>query len=410
MAIAIERNSPPVRSGSFGPQWDMGEEEIEELIEVIRAGRLNRLSGTKVVQFEQDFAEMNGVKYAQAVTSGTAAVHTAVGVIDPNPGDEIITTGVTDMGTIIGILYQNAVPIFADIDPRSGNLDIADVEAKITERTKAIIVVHLFGNPCPMEAYVELARKYDLFLIEDCAQAQLAEYGGRPVGTWGDFGCFSFGGKHMTTGDGGMVISNRDDLAHRLKWFADKGNPRSPVYEHYYLAPNYRMTDLQGAVGIAQLRKVTDAVRKKQWVANHLNEVVDGTEGLSLQPVLPEAAHSYWTYGFQVDAATTGASAAQFAEALQAEGVPANAPYMVYPVYKYPVMAKQRAYGTSDFSYAGEAAAAIDYGAISLSGSEGFLETTVVMPMNPSYTEQDVADFSTAIKKVSDFYRSKLSG
>ena len=128
---------------------------------------------------------MNGVKYAQAVTSGTAAVHTAVGTIDPNPGDEIITTSITDMGTIIGILYQNAVPVFADIDPRTGNLDIADVEAKITERTKAIIVVHLFGNPAPMEAYVELARKYNLFLIEDCAQAQLAEYGGRPVGNLG---------------------------------------------------------------------------------------------------------------------------------------------------------------------------------------------------------------------------------
>ena len=260
-----------------------------------------------------------------------------------------------------------------------------------------------------MEAYVALARKYDLFLIEDCAQAQLAEYGGRPVGAWGDLGCYSFGGKHMTTGDGGMVISNRDDLAHRLKWFADKGNPRSPVYEHYYLAPNYRMTDLQGAVGIAQLKKVTDAVRRKQWVANHLNEVVDGTEGLSLQPVLPQATHSYWAYGFHVDAAATGVSAAQFAAALQAEGVPANAPYMINPVYKYPVMAQQRAYGTSDFSYAGEKAAAIDYGAMSLQGSEDFLDTTVVMPMNPSYTERDVADFSTAIKKVSDYYRSKLS-
>ena len=409
MAIAIERNAPPVRSGSFGPQFDMGDEEIEELIEVIRAGRLGRLGGTKVDQFEREFAEMNGVRYAQAVTSGTAAVHTAVGVIDPNPGDEIITTSITDMGTIIGILYQNAVPVFADIDPLTGNLDIEDVEAKITERTKAILLVHLFGNPCPMEPYVALARKYGLFLIEDCAQAQIAEYGGRPVGTWGDFGCYSFGGKHMTTGDGGMVISNRDDLAERLKWFADKGNPRHPIYEHYYLAPNYRMTDLQGAVGIAQLKKVTDAVRRKQWVANHLNEVVDGEEGLSLQPVLPEARHSYWAYGFHVDAALLGASATQFAAALQAEGVPANAPYMVNPIYKYPVMAKQRAYGTSDFSWASAAAAATDYGSMSLQGSENFLETTVVMPMNRSYTEQDVADFSTAIKKVSDYYRSKLS-
>ena len=406
MAIAIERNAPPVRSGSFGPQWDLGEEEISELVDVIRAGRLGRLGGTKVDQFERDFAEMHGVTYAQAVTSGTAAVHTAIGVIDPNPGDEIITTSITDMGTIIGILYQNAVPIFADIDPISGNLDIKDVEAKITERTKAILVVHLFGNPCPMEPYVALARKHNLFLVEDCAQAQLAEYKGRLVGTWGDFGCFSFGGKHMTTGDGGMVTSNRDDLSERLKWFADKGNPRRPIYEHYYLAPNYRMTDLQGAVGVAQLKKVRDAVRHKQWVASHLNEVIDGEEGLSLQTVLPEARHSYWAYGFHVDAEVIGVSATQFADALQAEGVPANAPYMVYPIYQYPVMAQQRAYGTSNFSWASEAAANLDYSSLSLPRSEQFLSTTVIMPMNPSYTEQDVADFSTAIRKVSEHYRS----
>ena len=152
---------------------------------------------------------------------------------------------------------------------------------------------------------------------------------------------------------------------------------------------------------------MTDAVRRKQWVANHLNEVVDGEEGLSLQPVLPEATHSYWVYGFHVDAATVGATAAQFADALQAEGVPANSPYMVYPVNKYPVMAQQRAYGTSDFSYASEEAAAIDYDSISLPGSDKFLETAVVMPMNPSYSDQDAADFSTAIKKVADYYRSK---
>lgn len=408
MAIAIERNSPAVRSGAFGPQWDLGDEEIEQLVEVIRSGKLSRLGGSKVVQLEKDFAAMQGVNYAQAVTSGTAAVHTAIGVIDPNPGDEIITTSITDFGTVIGILYQNAVPVFADIDPRTGNLDVNDVAAKITARTKAIVLVHLFGNPGDLTPFVELARAHNLFLIEDCAQSQLAEYKGRPVGSWGDLGCFSFGGKHMTTGDGGMVITNREDLADRLKWFADKGNPRQPVYEHNYLAPNYRMTDLQGAVGVAQLKKVSTAVAKKQWVANQLNEVIQSEAGLSPQLVVPGAHHSYWVYGFHVDAAVVGTTAKQFAAALQAEGVPANSPYLVYPISKYPALAERRTYGTSGFPWSyPDVAREIDYGALSLPGSEKFLETAVVIPMNPSYTERDTEDFGTAIKKVAEYYRGK---
>ena len=408
MAIAIERNSPPVRSGTFGPQWDLGDEEIEELIDVIRAGKLSRLSGTKVVQFEKEFAAQQGSKYAQAVTSGTAAVHTAVGVIDPNPGDEIITTSITDFGTIIGILYQNAVPVFADIDPVTGNLDVNDVAAKITPRTKAIVLVHLFGNPGDLTPLIELARAHNLVVIEDCAQAQLAEYKGRPVGSWGDIGCFSFGGKHMTTGDGGMVVTNRDDLSDRLKWFTDKGNPRQPVYEHNYLAPNYRMTDLQGAVGLAQLKKVGLAVAKKQWAANQLNEVISSEPGLSLQTVLPEARHSYWAYGFHMDSTRFRVPADQFAAALQAEGVPVNVPYMVYPIYKYPALAEKRTYGTSGFPWTyPDVARDIDYGSLSLPGSERFLETTIVMLMNPSYSTQDVEQFGIAVRKVAEHYRVK---
>lgn len=409
MTIAIEGGKPTVRSKSFGPMWDFGEEEITQLTEVIQAGKLNRLSGNKVDQLEREFAEGHGVKYAQAVTSGTAAVHTAIGVIDPNPGDEIITTSISDMGTVIGILYQNAIPVFADIDPITGNLDINDVAAKITERTKAIVLVHLYGNPCDLSPYVELARKHNIYLIEDCAQAHLAEYKGQLVGSMGDFGCFSFGGKHMTTGDGGMVISNRDDLAHRLKWFTDKGNPRQPVYEHAYLAPNYRMTDLQGAVGLAQIKKVGEAVKKKVWAATHLNEVVDGEDGMRLQDVLPEARHSYWLYGFHIDPAVFGVPVSTFAEALSAEGVPANGPYLAYPIYKYPVMAQQRTFGTSGFPLRGDVGRQIDYNALSLPGSERFLETTVTIMMTPSYTEEDIEDFGTAIKKVGDYYRAKAT-
>lgn len=406
MAIAIERNSPPVLSGSFGPNWDLGDEEIEQLIEVIRAGKLSRLNGSKVVQLEKDFAAMQGTKYAQAVTSGTAAVHTAIGLIDPNPGDEIITTSITDFGTVIGILYQNALPVFADIDPLSGNLDVNDVANKITERTKAIVLVHLYGNPGDLTPFVELARANNIYLIEDCAQAQLAEYKGRPVGSWGDIGCFSFGGKHMTTGDGGMVITNRDDLSERLKWFPDKGNPRQPVYEHIYLSPNYRMTDLQGAVGVAQLKKVATAVKKKQAAAQKLNDVINNEAGLLPQTVHPEAKHSNWVYGFHINPAQFRVPAKQFAAALQAEGVPANSPYLPYPIYKYPALAQRKTYGTSGYPIGSpNGGRDIDYGALELPGSLRFLETAIVIPMNPSYSDQDINNFGIAIKKVADHYR-----
>ena len=407
MAIALERNASAVTGGSFGPQWDLGDEEIEQLIVVIRSGKLSRLGGTKVVQLEQDFAARVGARYAQAVTSGTAAVHTAVGVLDPNPGDEIITTGVTDFGTVIGLLYQNAVPVFADVDPRTGNLDPASVESLITERTRAIVLVHLYGNPCPLDAFVALAKKHNLALVEDCAQAQGAEYGGRSVGTWGDLGCFSFGGKQMTTGDGGMVITHRDDLAERLKWFPDKGNPRRPHYQHYYLSPNYRMTELQGAVGVAQLRKVDEVVRRKRAAAAYLNEVVSRQEGLRVTPVQPGAKHAYWVYGFQIDPSVIRVPVADFARALQAEGVPVNAPYLEKPIYQYPALAEPHLYGESRFPWTLPGAAEVDFANLHLPGVETFLATTAVLTMNPSFTQAHVQHFGDAIQKVAARYRDQ---
>jgi len=175
------------------------------------------VDGKMVTQFEQDFAHAYGVSYAVASTSGTAAIHTALGTININPGDEVITAPITDLGTIIPIINQGAIPVFADID-ESYNMDPAQVENKITSRTKAIIVVHLFGNTCDMDAMVSIARKHNVVLIEDCCQAHMTEYKGKYVGTIGDIGCFSFQQtKHMTTGDGGMTITNNKDYYEHMK-------------------------------------------------------------------------------------------------------------------------------------------------------------------------------------------------
>src|SRR3989338_4023694 len=166
-------------------------EELKLVHEALLSQNLFCIGGTMVPRLEKEFAKVYGVPYAVASTSGTAAIHTALGALDLNPGDEVITAPITDLGTIIPILYQNAIPLFADVDD-TYNMDPADVERKITDRTRAIIVVNLFGNPCDMDAMVEVAKRHNIPLIEYCAQAHMTEYKGKYVGTIGDIGCFSF--------------------------------------------------------------------------------------------------------------------------------------------------------------------------------------------------------------------------
>jgi dTDP-4-amino-4,6-dideoxygalactose transaminase len=258
--------------------------------------------------------------------------------------------------------------------------------------------VHLFGNPFDVDAMLAIAKKHNVALIEDACQAQGAEYDGRALGRWGDLGCFSFSGKQMTTGEGGMVITDRDDLAHRLKWFADKGNPRRPHYEHYYLAPNYKMSELQGAVGIAQLRKVGEVFRRKRAAAAYLNEIVDSTEGLRTLRVLPKANPVYWVYGFQIDPQVIRVPVSDFAAALQAEGLPVNAPYLEKPIYQYPALTEPHLYGTSRYPL--DAFNAPDYASLRLPGLDEFRARTAVLTMNPSFTEAQVEHFGRAIQDV----------
>jgi len=235
----------------------LGAEEIAALSDAIRTGTLTSTKGQFVRTFEKEFARAVGAKHAYACASGTAAVHLAIAAVDPNPGDEIITTPITDMGALTPILYQGAIPVFADVDDRTCNVTAKTIEAKLSDKTKAIVVTHLFGNPCEMDEIMELAAARNLPVIEDCAQAFLASYGGKAVGTIGRIGCFSLQqGKHITTGEGGIVTSDDDALARRMYLYINKAwgyGDAKP--DHYFLALNYRMSELQGAVALAQLPK-----------------------------------------------------------------------------------------------------------------------------------------------------------
>ena len=248
---------------------------------MIESGTLTSTKGPACATLEQRFAELLGAKHVIACSSGTAAVHCAIAAIDPEPGDEIVTTPITDMGAITPILYQGAIPVFADVDPLTCNVTAETIAARLSDRTKAIIVTHLFGNPCDMGPIIELARARGIPVIEDCAQAYLAREGGKLVGTHGAIGCFSLQqGKHITTGEGGLCVTNDADLARRMRLFVNKAwGYGDPNPDHYFLALNYRMTELQGAVALAQLDKLVWGVEQRRTMAAGLSEQIEGLAG-----------------------------------------------------------------------------------------------------------------------------------
>ncbi|MBC7909820.1 MAG: DegT/DnrJ/EryC1/StrS family aminotransferase, partial [Pyrinomonadaceae bacterium] len=260
----------------------LGAEELALLAEVIESGCLTSTKGNFVKTLEERFARKLGVRYAYACASGSAAVHIAVAAIDPSPGDEIVTTAITDMGALSPIVYQGAIPVFADVDPRTYNITARSIEAVLSERTRAIIVTHLFGNPCEMDEIMELALSRNIPVIEDCAQAFLAEHDKERVGGIGAIGCFSLQqGKHMTTGEGGIVTTNDEAHARRMFLFINKAwgygdaNP-----DHYFLALNYRMSELQGAVAVAQLEKLDRVVESRVRTADSLTKKLQGVRGV----------------------------------------------------------------------------------------------------------------------------------
>ena len=285
-----------------GPGMELvGEEEIKEVLEVLRAGYLYRYgvsSGDeadprfmgKVYQLEQEIAAMSRVRYAVAVNSGTSALLTAMVALGIGPGDEVIVPGFTFVASISSIVYTGAVPVLAEID-RTFNLDPVDVRAKITPRTKAIMVVHMMGNPARLDELKAIADDHDLHLIEDCCQAFGASYRGRPIGSIGSVGAFSFNiYKTITSGDGGMVITDDEALYRRAFAFHDQGHAplRTGVEigQRPFLGLDFRYTELQAALLLAQLRKLPGLVDRLQTSKRLFKSSIAGLPGLEFREVL----------------------------------------------------------------------------------------------------------------------------
>jgi perosamine synthetase len=368
------------------------EAELALLAEVLKSGTLTSTKGRFVRTFEERFASLLGVRAAYACASGSAAVHTAVAAIDPEPGDEIVTTSITDMGALAPIIYQGAIPVFADVDPRTYNVTASTIEAALSERTRAIVVTHLFGNPCDMTPIMELARSRRIPVIEDCAQSFLSESGGRVTGSLGDIGCFSLQqGKHITTGEGGIVTTNDEQLARRMFLFINKAwgygdaNP-----DHYFLALNYRMSELQGAVAVAQLEKLEAVVRARCVAAHRLTARLQGLNGVETPFVSHGNLHTYWKYCLRVNDDVISGGSPGLARLLKERGIASAPRYIQKPAFMCEVFQKQRTFGESRFPFTLARPAAVDYSAERFPGTFDALRGVLVLPWNENYTDEHV--------------------
>ena len=384
---------------------NFGQEELDILKRVIDSGTLNCTKGTVVKEFEKRFAEKYRVEFCRTTTSGTASIHTAVAAINPEPGDEIITTPITDMGALTPIIYQTAIPIFADVDPTTYNVTAETIAPKITKRTKAIIVTHLFGNPCEMDPIMDLARQHSLPVIEDACQSYLSEYKGKLLGAIGDIGCFSLQqGKHMTTGEGGIVISNNGKYTRRMWLFVDKawgyGDPKP---DHYFLAPNYRMTELHGAVALAQLDKVDGVVERRIRSAEMLTDLLSDVRGVSPPKVTAGGKHVYWKYPLRIDDESIQGGVDLFASKLKEKGIFSAPRYIQKPAFMCQVLKDRNTFGNSHFPFEGECRRndpPIVYDPKEFPGTYDALSHLVVLPWNEFYMEEHVNYIAENIKEV----------
>jgi dTDP-4-amino-4,6-dideoxygalactose transaminase len=404
--LAIDGGTPVRSTPLAAPPRAVGEAELAELRRVIEAQVMNRWSGgTLVDEFEAAFAAFYGARKAVASTSGTAAIHVAVGALNPEPGDEIITSPITDLGTVIPILAQNCIPVFADVDLDTFNLDPADVERRITPRTRAIIAVHLGGNPCDLDALLAISERHRLQLIEDCSQCYCGSHHGKWTGQRGVFGCFSLQqSKHMTTGDGGITITDDEDLGDLALKFGAKGRPlyTPDGARHYHsFGFNYNMTELQAAVALAQLRRLPGVTAARTRNGEHLTRLLAGLPGLHPQKVLEACRSVYWFYALRLVEAEAGLSPRRFADCMRAEGIPCGVHYIGKPIFLYDSLRGKQVYGTSHYPWSlQDPATAVRYEAGECPNTERALNEMITIPLHEAYTDRDVDDIAAAAARV----------
>jgi perosamine synthetase len=401
--LAVDGGVPAIANVPKLPiRW--GEPERQRLEGMLKQNSLLYWKGPQTMALVERVQNITSLRHVMTCSSGTAALHIAVAAAGIGPGDEVITSPITDIGTVIGVLYQQGVPVFADLGASTYNLDPAAVTRLVTPKTKAIIAVHLAGKPCDMDALKVIADKHDLVLIEDCAQAWGAVYRGRPIGTIGHIACWSLqDSKHVTCGDGGVVATNDARFGPLLQRFGDKGSNRANPSPFEVFATNYRMSEPQAAVAAAQLDKLEPIAATRARLGDRFNERIAGIAGILPHHVDAGDRCVYWFTMFRLKPRAFNCDRAQFVKALVAEGVPASAGYIPVPLYKNPVFLKHgvfagrwpvREFGLTE----------MDYNKTTCPEAEAILASGIRVKIHQAMSEDLVEDMAKAVSKVARHY------
>ena len=392
--LALEGGSP-VRENRlpYGRQW-IDDGDIQAVVDVLQSDWLT--TGPKVADFEGAFSEFVGVKEAIAISNGTAALHAAVYAADIGPDDEVIVSPMTFASSANCVVFQGGKPVFADVDPDTLLIDPAEVEKKITSRTKAIIAVDYTGQPCDYDTLQAIADQYNLTLIADACHAIGGRYKKRPVGSLADMSTFSFHPvKHITTGEGGMITTDNSDLAQKMRVFRNHGittdhrqreQQGSWFYEMVDLGYNYRLTDLQCVLGLSQLRKLPGWVARRQEIAQIYNQALAELSAINPLEVREEVSHAYHLYMVQLNLEQLRVDRAQFFSTLTAEGIGVNVHYIpvhLHPYYQTQLDTKKGLCPVAESAY----------------------ECLITIPVFPQMSDEDVNDVINAIRKVTEAYQ-----
>jgi perosamine synthetase len=418
----------PVRSGPFPEYRTIGEEEKRAVAEVMDSGVLSAYLGAWSPQFyggprvqtlERAWEAYFGVKHAVSMNSATSGLYAALGAAGVGPGDEVIVSPYTMSASAAGPLLYNAIPVFADIDPETFCLTAETIRPRITEFTRAVVVVDIFGQPAEMDGIMALAKEHGLVVIEDAAQAPGATYNGRWAGTLAHMGVFSLNyHKHIHSGEGCVVVTDDAELADRLQLIRNhaevvlqKKGATSPHQLVNMLGFNYRMTELEAAIAAEQLKKLEGLVAARVELADYLTEKLAGLPGITPPVVRPGMRHAYYLYTLRYDAAAAGVPRADFVRALNAEGIPLVEGY-VEPIYLQPLYQQRILYGTSgspwtDAAYRGSVS--YERGICPVVERMHYEEVMFTNVVHAQVTRRDLDDVAAAFEKVAEHYASASS-
>lgn len=364
--------------------------EIDEIIDSLKSGWIG--TGPKAHKFEEMFREYKGSKFAIAVNSCTAALHLAMLAIDMKDGDEVIVPTMTFAATANSVIHAGGTPVFADCERDTMNIDPVDIERKITPKTRAIIPVHFAGRPCNMDAIMQIAKKNNLKVIEDCAHAIESEYHGKKIGTFGDLGCFSFYvTKNIVTGEGGMVITDNEKYASKIKVLALHGMSKDAWkrfsdegYKHYqvvYAGFKYNMMDIQAAMGIHQLPRIDKYWNRRKEIWKKSNKAFKNLPIILPSPVEPDTRHAFHLYTLLLDIDKINFTRDQFLFEMTKHNIGVGVHYIA--LHLQPYYQKQYGYKRGDFPNA-----------------EWISERTVSLPLSAKLSDEDVGDVIQTVKRI----------